>query len=1389
VAVSRLLVAGLGMLLGSVAAFAQASRVENAAAESARNIHRREQWFAQGRVVMAHPDAAARYRALQDKMKARAIRRPQGSPTISSTNVLLGDWVPLGPAPEASDASGVRLQDYNYVAGRATAVAVDAADSTGNTVYIGGAYGGVWKSINAGPLSTDPGSVAWGPLTDDQATLAVGAIAIQPQLTNPNPANSVILVGTGEANGSVDSYYGLGILRSGDAGKTWMLIQNDQSQAHPFAGLGFSKIAFSTTDPTRVVAATSTAAQGLIDGKDNPSTSIPGIYYSSDSGLSWNYATVKDGSTPTDAASVTSVVYNAAANTFFAAISSHGIYSSQDGATWMRMLHQPEALQTASCPAHAASPSGCPMYRGEFAVVPGRALTGNGEMYFWYLDGNDADGGIWTSSDAGGSWSQINDGGITSCGDLFGGCGTAQGFYNLALQAVANGPLVGGATDLYAGAVNLYKCTISVLSPNCSGAGTFLNLTHVYGCSSIARVHPAQHAMASMLINNGNEDLMYFANDGGIYRALDGYTGLLSGSCGSNNEFASLNQTLGSMTQVVSFSESSLPQNPTTGVMLAGAQANGSPGTVSADSSTGWQNFNAGDGGYTAISPTDDNLWFVSNPPDSVSGVNIFMCGLGVNCHTQDFQNHQVVSGAAVGGDAGGFNTPYILDPQNPAEIIVGTCRVWRGPVAGGAFTDLSYNFETGFTGICSGNETNVVRSLAAGGSAGGLSKVIYAGTDGTGPLAAGLPTGGHVWVSTNVGDGLTSWFDRTGTINPQHFPISTITVDTSDNSGLTAYVGIMGFNVTHVWKTVDGGVTWDDFNFGLPDAPVNALLADGTGTIYAGTDVGVYASATDLPNWNEVGPAPDSSKPGFLPNVAVTGLHLFGASRRLRVSTYGRGIWELAGFNLSRPVPESVAVNTPGTTSAVTLLLTSAAFSGQVNLSCSFPPSTPAWAQCNFLPGGTPTSTVNLDSANPVTIIVSITTTADAPNGPFNVGIHAASPEYTTQTQNLPVTVFGGFSFSITNNSGAQIVPAGQTATYDLTVAPSGGNFSQEVNFTCSGLPLLSTCGFAPMVVAAWDSTTDVKLSVVTPTTAAPGAYTITVTGVSNVDASAQLPLTVQGANSDFSLSNSTLGPIAAGASATYDITVTPTHSTLTNSVTLSFQNCPASSTCSFDTTLIPTGSGVTHRFFTVATAVGLPAGAYSIGITGTSNSGSARLTLPLTITGPAGSFDFSLTNDGPATVAAGASHTFKITATPSSGVFPNSVSLVFVPCESVITCTLGATEIPAGNGVSDVTFTINTTSRALAERRSPRLIAYVMWLTLPGMAFVIGSLGIRRSHLAGAIIVTAISVFTGCGGLQGGSAAPALNPGTPPGTYTVKITATSGLTSQSTQVSLTIQ
>jgi large repetitive protein len=260
-------------------------------------------------------------------------------------------------------------QDYGWVSGRATAVAVDPADATGNTVYIGGAYGGVWKSTNAGPLSPNPASVSWSPLIDNQATLAVGSIAIQPG--NADPTKSVILVGTGETNSSMDSYYGLGILRSADAGNTWTLITQDSSGTHSFAGMGFSKIAFSTANPGLVVAAAAGASQGVIDGLETPVNTNRGIYYSNNGGVSWNYANISDVGTAIQPNSATSVIYNAVAGRFFAAIRFHGFYSSSDGVNWTRLATQPGGLSTFACPTTQAS-QGCPIYRGEFAVVPGR---------------------------------------------------------------------------------------------------------------------------------------------------------------------------------------------------------------------------------------------------------------------------------------------------------------------------------------------------------------------------------------------------------------------------------------------------------------------------------------------------------------------------------------------------------------------------------------------------------------------------------------------------------------------------------------------------------------------------------------------------------------------------------------------------------------------------------------------------------------------------------------------------------------------------------------------------------------------------------------------------------------------------------------------------------
>jgi len=107
---------------------------------------------------------------------------------------------------------------------------------------------------------------------------------------------------------------------------------------------------------------------------------------------------------------------------------------------------------------------------------------------------------------------------------------------------------------------------------------------------------------------------MYFANDGGIYRVLNGYTGLNSGTCGGSNLFDSLNQTLGSMTQFVSFSQH--PTDPN--IILGGTQDNGSPATASSQNNTSWLNVNSGDGGFNEINPSNPN-----KTTPTTSGVSI----------------------------------------------------------------------------------------------------------------------------------------------------------------------------------------------------------------------------------------------------------------------------------------------------------------------------------------------------------------------------------------------------------------------------------------------------------------------------------------------------------------------------------------------------------------------------------------------------------------------------------------------------------------------------------------------------------------------------------------------------------------------------------------------
>jgi hypothetical protein len=96
------------------------------------------------------------------------------------------------------------------------------------------------------------------------------------------------------------------------------------------------------------------------------------------------------------------------------------------------------------------------------------------------------------------------------------------------------------------------------------------------------------------------------------------------------------------------------------------------------------------------------------------------------------------------------------------------------------------------------------------------------------------------------------------------------------------------------VFRTTDGGRTFQDLTGQLPDVPVNTLLIDPdsvgpstTRVLFAGTDVGVFRIRLDGGDWEAFGAG--------LPPVVVNRLAYHAATSQLLAATYGRGVWAIS--------------------------------------------------------------------------------------------------------------------------------------------------------------------------------------------------------------------------------------------------------------------------------------------------------------------------------------------------------------------------------------------------------------------------------------------------------------------------------------------------------------
>lgn len=229
----------------------------------------------------ARLNALKRRDVLREQYRISGKQAPQSAKPIGTLAEV--SWTPIGPI---NISRGAMMH-----AGRVRSVSAHPTDP--NIAYLGAAAGGVWKTSNQG--------LTWEPLSDDAYSLAMGAVAVDP--SNPN----IIYAGTGEANGGIDSYTGVGMLKSTDGGDTWLPAGLEQVG-------GFSRVVVHPTKPQNVYAGSASSGGGL--------------YVSNDAGATWRKV---GGTLPPSSVSDLSLVIDGNKEVLHVGMPSQGVFRSTDG--------------------------------------------------------------------------------------------------------------------------------------------------------------------------------------------------------------------------------------------------------------------------------------------------------------------------------------------------------------------------------------------------------------------------------------------------------------------------------------------------------------------------------------------------------------------------------------------------------------------------------------------------------------------------------------------------------------------------------------------------------------------------------------------------------------------------------------------------------------------------------------------------------------------------------------------------------------------------------------------------------------------------------------------------------------------------------------------------
>lgn len=138
------------------------------------------------------------------------------------------------------------------------------------------------------------------------------------------------------------------------------------------------------------------------------------------------------------------------------------------------------------------------------------------------------------------------------------------------------------------------------------------------------------------------------------------------------------------------------------------------------------------------------------------------------------------------------------------------------------------------------------------------------------------------------------TWQNITGNL-PDRYPTD-LAIDPLGD--LNIFITFGGFGSSHVFRSKNGGNSWIDISTNLPDVPTWAITIDpeNPAHIFVGNEVGVFQSLDNGKNWENInGNIPDA--------IFAIELVISRSNRKLRLASHGNGAFET---DLPEPVPQN---------------------------------------------------------------------------------------------------------------------------------------------------------------------------------------------------------------------------------------------------------------------------------------------------------------------------------------------------------------------------------------------------------------------------------------------------------------------------------------------------